>query len=462
MRRKQQLGLCLSAALALQGYSSVSQAALTDAEIARLGQDLTCFGAIKAGNADGSIPEFSGKWSGVPDGIDFKGTGNHPQDPYAQDKPLFVITAQNMEQYAERLSPGQKALFKQYPQTFKMPVYPTRRDFTYTQGVCEATLENARIAKMNDTEDGIEGRAGGVFFPIPKTASEIRMNATMGGRYAWTEDYISDNAYVLKDGKINWGRVHSRNMAPGNEPGKVIYTKDMHFSSYYSNQTMLPQRDKGEVNNGFTNWDYITTPVQSWRYDPGTRRVRQSPGYGYDMAFPGTGGSITVDEVRVFNASGQRYDWSIIGKKEIYVPANNYRIHSNQVKYADMLTPNHVSPDVMRYELRRVWVIQANLKPGFRHLYAKRDLYIDEDSWFPVMGDNYDNRGELWRTSMLNTIHLPELQGWQAGVGLYHDLNAGSYLAFNLINEQRRGYTLNAGNVSPGDFGPEAARRAGQ
>ncbi|TDF85964.1 DUF1329 domain-containing protein [Pseudomonas sp. H9] len=462
MRRKPSLGIFLSAAVALQAFSGLARAELPADQVARLGNELTCFGAIKAGNADGSIPAFTGKWSGAPDGVDFKGTGNHPQDPYTSEKPLFEITAQNMEKYAAHLSAGQKALFKLYPQTFRMPVYATHRDFTYSQGVCDATLENARIAKLVNNGEGIEGRAGGVFFPIPQKAEEIRMNATMGGRYAWTEDYISDNAYVLKDGKINWGRVHSRNMAPGNEPGKVIYTKDMPVSSNYNNLTMLPQRDKGEVNTGISFWDYVGAPVQSWRYDPGTRRVRQAPGYGYDMAFPGTGGSITVDEVRVFNGSGQRYDWKIIGKQEVYVPANNYRIHSKDLKYTDMLTPNHVNPDVMRYELRRVWVIQGTLKPGFRHLYAKRDLYIDEDSWFAVMGDNYDNRGELWRTSMLNSIHLPELQGWQSGVGLYHDLNAGSYLAFNLINEQRKGYSLNTGNVSSGDFGPEAARRLGQ
>ncbi|MEK0363874.1 MULTISPECIES: DUF1329 domain-containing protein [unclassified Pseudomonas] len=461
MRRKQSLCLGLTGVLALQVYSGLSLAQLPEDQIARLGTELTCLGAIKAGNAEGTIPEFSGKWSGAPDGIDPKAS-THPQDPYANEQPLFVITAETMDRYAEHLSAGQKALFKQYPDTFRMPVYPTHRDFSYNKGVCDATLENARIAKLVNNGEGIEGRAGGVMFPIPQSAEEIRMNATMGGRYAWTEDYISDNAYVLKDGNVNWGRVHSRNSAPGNQPNKVIYTKDLAASSYYSNLTLLPLRDKGEVNNGIHTWDYVAKPSQSWRYDPGTRRVRQSPGYGYDMSFPGTGGSITVDEVRIFNGSGQRYDWKIIGKQELFIPANNYKIHAKTQKYADMLTPNHINPDVMRYELRRVWVIQATLKEGYRHLYAKRDLYIDEDSWMPVMGDNYDTRGGLWRTSMLNTIHLPELEGWQAGVGLYHDLEAGTYLAFNLINEQRRGYWLNRGDVSPGDFGPEAARRAGQ
>jgi len=116
----------------------------------------------------------------------------------------------------------------------------------------------------------------------------------------------------------------------------------------------------------------------------------------------------------------------------------------------------------MRYELHRVWVLEGVLKPGNRPLYGKRMLYIDEDSWFPIMGDNYDNRGELWRTSMVNYFYAPETQTWQAGVGLYHDLNAGSYLAFNLINEQRNGYVLNKGGFAAGDFGPEAARRAGK
>ena len=75
--------------LALQfGLAGVALAAASEAEIARLGQDLTCVGAEKVGNADGSIPEWSGKWLGVPPHVNFTGTGAHPIDPYPDDKPL--------------------------------------------------------------------------------------------------------------------------------------------------------------------------------------------------------------------------------------------------------------------------------------------------------------------------------------------------------------------------------------
>ena len=88
-------------------------------------------------------------------------------------------------------------------------------------------------------------------------------------------------------------------------------------------------------------------------------------------------------------------------------------------------------------------------------------MYIDEDSMLMLMGENFDARGQLWRTSMINYFYAYEANTWQAGVGLYHDLLAGSYLAFNLVNKQKSAYTLNTGKIKSGDFGPEAARRLG-
>ncbi|MGE8321862.1 MAG: DUF1329 domain-containing protein [Pseudomonas sp.] len=444
----------------LLGAASPGVALAAPEDVERLGKDLTCMGADPAGNADGSIPPYSGKWLGVPPHVSFKGTGQHPVDPYPDEKPLFVITADNLAQYGDALSDGQKALFKLYPATFKMPIYPSHRDFRFDDAVCQATRENAKVAKLVDDGEGVVGKTGGTPFPVPRSGLELLKNASTFTLRAWTEEYISDNAYVLKDGNINWGRVHSRNLAPALEPGKVGET--VGNSSFYLNETLLPQRDKGEINTGTEFWNDKIEPRQAWRYDPGTRRVRQSPGYGFDMSFPGSGGSITVDEVRLFNGSGQRYDWKIVGKREMFIPYNAYRVHAPDLKYATLLTPGHLDPQAMRYERHRVWELQGTLKPGYRHLYGKRKLYIDEDTWFPIMADNYDNRGELWRTSMVNYFYAYESQRPQAGVGLYHDLNAGSYLAFNLINQQRNGYQLNRTGFSPRDFGPEAARRFGQ
>ncbi|TDF85963.1 DUF1329 domain-containing protein [Pseudomonas sp. H9] len=448
--------LALVVALSLSSHSV--EALANDAS--RLGKDLTCLGAEQAGNVDGSIPAFSGKWLGAPPQVKFEGTGHHPVDPYPQEQPLFVISAQNMAEHERFLTDGMKALFKLYPQTFRMPVYPSHRDFRFGDSVCQATRANVGYAHLTDDGEGVVAKTGGTPFPIPANGQELLKNASLFTLRPWTEEYTSDNAYVLKDGKVNWGRVYSKNLAPHLAPGHVGDTQGA--SAYYLNETLLPQRDKGEVNTGLEFWNDKTEPRQSWRYDPGTRRVRQAPGYGFDMAFPGTGGSITVDEVRLFNGSGQRYDWKIVGKQELYIPYNAYRIHSPQLKYADLLKPGHIDPTYMRYEKHRVWVLEGTLKPSYRHLYGKRRLYVDEDTWFPIVGDNYDNRGELWRTSMLNFFYAYESQTPQAGVGLYHDLNAGTYLAFNLINEQNKGYILNQGKFSARDYGPEAARRAGR
>ncbi len=452
--------LCAVATVSLL-QAPEAQAKATAEELARLGKDFTCVGAERAGNADGSIPEWSGKWLGAPPHVDFKGTGSHPIDPYPEDKPLFVITAENVAQHAHRLSAGQKALFEKYPATFRMPVYPSRRDFRFPDAVCEVTRENAANAELIDGGEGVIATTGGILFPFPKSGLELLWTASIFTYRPYTEELTSDNAYVLADGKVNWGRVKSRNLAPHLEPGKRTRTTGGQASAYYMNETLLPERDKGEINTGVEFWNHKAQPRQSWRYDPGTRRLRQSPGYGFDMAFPGTGGSITVDEVRLFNGTPERYEWKIVGKQELYIPYNAYRLHAPTLKYADLLQPGHVNPEHMRYELHRVWVLEGNVKPGFRHLYGKRVMYIDEDSWLMKMAENYDTRGGLWRTSMMNYFYAYEAKTWQAGVGLYHDLMAGTYLAFNLVNEQRNGYTLNTGKLSERDFGPEAARRAG-
>ena len=439
-------------------FTGAAQAA-TDAEIQRLGKDLTCVGAEKAGNAAGTIPEWSGKWLGAPDHVDFKGTGNHPIDPYAGEKPLFVITAANLAEHKDKLSEGQLALFAKYPDTFQMPIYPSHRDFRFPDSVCDVTLKNAKNAKLVDDGEGIDATTGGIAFPFPKTGLELLWTSSFFTYRPWSEELVSDNMYVLADGSRSHGQLKSANLALFLKPGNEGPTTGP--SAYFLNQTNLPQRDRGEVNTGLEYFNHKAEPRQSWRYDPGTRRVRQAPEYGFDMQFPGSGGSITVDEVRIFNGSGVRYNWDIVGKQEMYVPYNAYGIHDKDISYDELLTKGHVNPDHMRYELHRVWVLEGTLKDGYRHLYGKRRMYVDEDSMLMLMGENFDARGQLWRTSMINYFYAYEAQTWQAGVGLYHDLLAGSYLAFNLVNEQKSAYTLNTGKLKSGDFGPEAARRLG-
>ena len=103
--------------------SSAGWAKMTSEEIARLDKDLTPMGAERAGNGDGTIPEWTGGIQKWPAGYQH---GMHHPDPYADDKVLFTITAANMDQYADKISEGHKAMLKTYG-SFQIKVYPTRR-----------------------------------------------------------------------------------------------------------------------------------------------------------------------------------------------------------------------------------------------------------------------------------------------------------------------------------------------
>jgi hypothetical protein len=456
------LALPAVAASALLG-AAPSWANSSPDEIRSLGTTLTPMGAEKEGNKDGTIPPYSGKWLGVPPGVNFPGTGSVHPDPYAGEKPLFVITAQNMAQYADRLSEGAKAMFKKYPATFKMPVYPSHRDFRYPDKVYANVKENAASAEISNDGMTLSGAYGGPAFPIPKSGLELLWNTQTPFR-ANNEIAVYDQAVVYPGGNMAWGRTDYRMIGAANDTSidrkTFLAGGNATPISYFHTKTLVPEREKGTIIVGFQTNDFVKYPRQAWSYNPGTRRVRQAPEFGFDMP-QGPGGFRTVDDDRLFNGSPERYDWKILGKKEIYIPYHGNKLDDPKLKYADMLTKGHINPDLMRYELHRVWILEAKLKPGMRHQYAKRIFYVDEDTWNAVMADNYDARGELWRVSMVNLVYAYELQAYHVRVALYHDLLSGAYMADRLINEQPKKPRLNTGELKPSDYTPDAARRAG-
>ncbi|HEY2978453.1 MAG TPA: DUF1329 domain-containing protein [Burkholderiaceae bacterium] len=431
----------------------------TPTEIERLGKDLTCVGAERAGNADGSIPPYAGKWLGAPQGV-HHASGQPYADPYAADKPLFVISAANAEQYAARLSDGQKALLKKYPQTFRMAVYPSRRDFRYADWVCDAAKKNAAGASIVDEGEGVDALTGAAPFPLPKTGFELLWNSMLPTR-AWKEIATYDQAVVYPNGNIAEGRVKYDILAPANDPNPKERPKTEGPQAHFFVTTLAPERNKGEIYVGQTYYNYKRNPSETWVYNPGTRRVRQAPQFGFD--FPqGPGGFRTVDDDRLFNGSPERYDWKIVGKREVYIPYDAYRFDDPKLEYAEILkTAGHVNPDVMRYELHRVWVLEAALKPNVRHSYAKRVFYIDEDTWHAVMADSYDARGQLWRVGMQNYLYAYDMQAFQARALILHDLMSGAYLVDRMVNKQPVP-KLNTGDLKPADFTPDAARQAGR
>lgn len=440
--------------------ASTAQAKATSEEIDKLGKSLTCMGAEKSGTPSG-VPEYTGKWLGTPAGIQYTPhTGQHPVDPYANEKPVFSITAENLSKYADRLTDGQKAMFAKFPKTYRIPVYQGHRDFRYPDFVCASVKKNAQDAVLNEDGLGISNAVkGGIAFPFPKSGLELAFNNLIPFR-AFSEQTLRDSAYVMQDGVTVFGRADNRSMGVLNAPeaaGKPLEGT----LSQGMNATKLPEREKGGVSINMEPVDFGKSKRLGWSYDPGTRRVRQIPEYGFDQPLSGTGGKLTIDSDRLFNGSPERYNWKILGKKEIYVPANAYRIHANTVKYADLLKPGHENPDFMRYELRRVWMLEATIKEGYRHLYGKRVLFIDEDTGHAVMSDIYDARGQLWQQALINYYYAFDANAWHAGTSFYHDLNGGGYVAYNLFQERQLGPILNKGDLRASMFTPEAARNAG-
>lgn len=429
----------------------------TPEQIAELGgPKLTCFGAEKAGTPSG-VAEYTGKWLGTWPG-QTKPSGYEP-GPYADEKPLFTITAQNMAEYAARLTPGQQALLKKYPNAYKMNVYPSHRDFRFADWTCDTVKKNAASAEIVHDGLGISGEAGAIPFPFPTTGIEAIWNAINPHR-AFTEKAITDIADVYANGSIAWGRNRFKTMNPGNNPDR---TKPASYqdkvNAYFYTGYLLPERDKGFVAVGYQPNDFTNDATASWQYQPGLRRVRQAPEVGFDYPVP-PAGLRTVDDDYGFNGSPERYTWKLVGKQEIYIPYNNFKINDPALKYTDLIKPSTINPDYVRYELHRVWVIEGTLKEGVRHIYSKRTIFADEDTWLTMWADNYDGRGQLWRANFVAYFYSQQSSTYHRGTTVYHDLTSGAYEAGYMVNERGKDWWQLNIPLTEAEFKPESAGKA--
>jgi len=444
----------ISSALLLLLCATTAQAEVSAAEAAKLGKSLTPMGAEMAGNAAKSI----GAWEG---GIGkpiagFKDTGHYP-DPYAGDKPLFSINAANADKYKAHLTPGQLALLKKNP-SWRMQVYPTRRSAAFPKGHYDETLANATKAKLAPGGNGVTGTKGGIPFPIPKDGLEVIWNHLTryrGDTYAmnWNQAAVTrDGGYTMVRFEYEYD-FHYGNL---NKPdGAREENKILNFL-----QTVTaPARLAGQILLVHDPVDQVKQSRQAWTYNPGQRRVRLAPNVAYDNPGTAADGLRTSDDFFMFNGATDRYHWKLIGKQEIYVPYNSYKLTGNTLKYTDVLKPGHLNPEHARYELHRVWVVDATLKEGASHIYKRRTFYIDEDSWMIVVADKYDARDELWRVSEAHSINLYNIPMTYPILEVHHDLQSGRYLAMGLRNEEPKVYVPVKRTAS--DFTPSGLRGLG-
>ncbi|GGL22894.1 hypothetical protein GCM10009091_00610 [Pseudomonas brenneri] len=433
---------------------SSAMAAVSPEEAARLGTTLTPLGGEKAGNADGSIPAWTG---GLPKDAGAVDSAGFLADPFANERALFTITAQNVEQYKGRLSPGQIGMFKRYPD-YTMNVYPTHRSVNVPPAIVEAARKNALNTRLVAGGNGLENFTKAYPFPIPKDGLEVIWNHITRYRGDSMKRQMVqivpdvrgvgtpvtyDHQYVLRESLADYDPA---------KPSNVLF---------YNKQTVIaPARLAGNVELVHETLDQVKEPRQAWIYNAGQRRVRRAPQVAYDGPAASTDGQRVVDNYDMFNGAPDRYDWQLVGKQELYIPYNSYKLDSPTLKYADITKAGHIDQGLARYELHRVWHVVATLKPGQRHVYAKRDFYIDEDSWQAAVIDHYDGRNTLWRVAEAHQQSYYNHQVPFYTAETLNDMISGRYLVLGLKNEEKRNYQFDV-KALEGEFTPNALRQSG-
>ncbi len=452
-------------------FTVTAYAAATPEEAAKLGKELTAVGAEAGPNADGSIPKWTGpinftaeqkaltltkvkdlqKLASKTTPAAFKANvkkaieGGDISDAIppelktiyegvkeqigASGKRTVSITAANMAQYESKLTEGHKALLKAYP-TYKMNVFPTVRTAFYPDEFNAATAKNALSAKLQGTDDVLDAKLG-FAFPIPKSGAEVIWNHKLNFRGSAATRY-NDQAIVKPEGGFKLTKViEDVKFKYGNikEPPAA----DNKILAYYLAKTIAPPRVAGQTY--LVQEPFIGNRV-AYIYTPSLGRVNRAPDVGYDNPSVGTDGEQFNDQVDMFNGALDRYTWKLVGKKEIYIPYNSYLVNTTTLlPYAELLTPLHLNQDYARYELHRVWVVEADLKPGQRHQFKKRRFYMDEDSWRIAAVDCYDNRDQLWKFQEGHLITIPFLPTLTSIPELIYDLQSRRYFTTAMINE---------------------------
>lgn len=396
------------------------------------GDPFTPVGAERPGNADSSIPPWTGGFGKSEIPAAFK-PGGKLVDPFPNDRPIYTVTPANAAQYREKLSAGHLALLRKYP-NYQMPVYTTRRTAAYPQAIYDATRLNQDRARLRGS-DALEGAQLGFPFPQPKSGVEIMWNH----RVRYRGDTVSatySQAVVGADGDIREKnkqtfRIYFRY---GNVKDPVDIAKQnilLYGITFISESGRYPDI----VALFHEPADSIKAPRNIWVLIAKLGRMLRIPPVGYDQPFPATEALEFVDMVDMYNGAFDRYVWKLTGKREMLIPYNAYRLSDGRYKNAQLLKPHHFNPEATRYELHRVWTIEATERGGKRHAFGKRIYYVDEDSWNVVLVENQDHDGNLWRFQEGHATQLYDAQAMTTLPTITYDLKDGRYFANRLFSE---------------------------
>lgn len=413
---------------------------------------LTPVGAIAAASTDGQIPAWTGGLTPAHWPAGFEQRGQRLIDPYPDDQPRLVVTQDNWQTHRDVLSEGHIALLRRHAD-YRLPVYPTRRSAAFPQAIYTATQANHGRARLID-DDTVAGARQGFPFPQPTQGAQVLWNHRLKYR---ADGVIRDNVegVVYPDGHR---ALHHR-------VERALFTyatlndavRDPALVGYYAGTIVAPLMHAGTALLLHEPLNVHVDAPRAWLYNAGQRRVRRAPLWGYDTPIPGTDGMQTADQLDMFHGPLDRYDWALLGRRELLIPYNSYRINSGDLRYRDIATPRFPNPAHTRYELHRVWVVQATVKDGLRHRYGRRVFYVDEDSWSIALVDVYDARGSLWQLQEGHLLSYYPAQTVTAIPEVIHDLHSGRYF-ITAMNNEHKPYRPGTA-LRPQDFTARALRQ---
>lgn len=391
----------------------------------------TPVGAEQAGSADGVIPPWTGGLQRSQWPADYQ-PGGRLRDPFASEKPLYTVTAANLAQYSKWLTPGQQALFARNSD-YEMRVYPTHRTVSYPQAIYDATQANIGKARTI-AADSLADAHLGFPFPRPQTGVEVLWNHRV--RYRGdTVSMQSSQAVVFPNGSMEARKqMEQVYFRYGNVADPVDLSKQNILLYYLTG--LSRSGGLGDYVLVHETANQLKDARAIWVIPEGIPRMFRVPPVGYDQPFPGTSGMMFIDMVDMYNGLFDRYVWKLVGKQELLVPYNDYRVSDGSPRNSSLLTPRHFNQAPVRYERHRVWVVEATLRPGNDHRFGKRVFYVDEDSWNIVVVDNYDHDGQIWRVQEGHLVPDYAMQTATCAPLLTYDLKDGRYFAGRLLGEE--------------------------
>ena len=421
----------------------------------RLQTDLTPVGALRAGNSDGSIPPWTGGISKPPDGYQ---PGSVHLNPYDSEVPLFRINASNLDEHSGFLTPGQVAMLRKYADSYFLDVYPTHRSAAFPQRIYDKTAANGQTGQLTADGEGVQEVAEGFPFPFPENGRELIWNHKL--KYKGLGSVRRLNLInATAGGRYQSVKMRIEVMSQYHQPGATLQSIDNRL--LYLLQTIeSPSRLAGSLLLVHESVNQALQPRVAWVYNPSQRRVIRAPNVAYDNPSVATDGLSVSDMADMFNGAMDRFDWKLEGRREIYVPYNAYRAHASDSEYEGMVLPGHLEPSLLRYELHRVWVVEASLREGSRHINPRRTYYLDEDSYQILLVEHYDARGGIWRFSEAHPIVYYEVPTLWTSIETHHDLQSGRFVSYRSDNRNRSArFDM---DLSVRQFSPQALRRKGR